>query len=121
MFSQAYAGPIDDARRLYRSGKYAAAIEYARKVVKRTPRDGNGNFFLGASLYKLGRFDEALAPLRQAESRGVAEASQMLTEYYMKSISTVGLRYCRKARKVSRRATITCRRSWLNSAICSGG
>ncbi len=84
MFSQAYAGPIDDARRLYRSGKYAAAIEYARKVVKRTPRDGNGNFFLGASLYKLGRFDEALAPLRQAESRGVAEASQMLTEYYMK-------------------------------------
>lgn len=79
----AYGAPVDEARRLYREGSYEEALEHARAVVKRSPRDGNGNFFLGASLYRLGRFDEALAPLKQAESRSVAEASQLLAEYAM--------------------------------------
>jgi len=77
----AYGAPVDEARRLYREGNYEEAVEQARKVVKRSPRDGNGNFFLGASLYKLGRYKEALAPLKQAESRSVAEAAQLLAEY----------------------------------------
>lgn len=71
----------DDARTLYRQGRYAEAADAASKAVKRTPRDGNANFFLGASLYKTGRGDKAVAPLKQAESRGVAEASQILAEY----------------------------------------
>lgn len=77
----AYGAPVDEARRLYREGNYAEAAQEARKIVKRSPRDGNGNFFLGASLYRLGQFDEAIAPLKQAESRSVAEAAQLLAEY----------------------------------------
>ncbi len=77
----AAAAWADDARTLYRQGHYAEAANAASKVIKRTPRDGNANFFLGASLYKMGQGDKAVAPLKQAESRGVAEASQLLTEY----------------------------------------
>ncbi len=79
--ASAIAAPIDEARKLYREGDYAAAAEQARKLVKRSPRDGNANFVLGASLMKLGETAEAVAPLKQAESRGVTEASQMLAEY----------------------------------------
>jgi len=79
--ASAIAAPVDEARKLYREGDYAAAAEQARKLVKRSPRDGNANFVLGASLMKLGETAEALAPLKQAESRGVTEASQMLAEY----------------------------------------
>ena len=81
MVASSFAATVDEARRLYREGSYEAAVEQARALVKKSPRDGNGNFFLGASLYKLGRFDEALAPLKQAESRSVAEASMLLAEY----------------------------------------
>ena len=81
MVASSFAATVDEARRLYREGSYEAAVEQARALVKKSPRDGNGNFFLGASLYKLGRFYEALAPLKQAESRSVAEASMLLAEY----------------------------------------
>lgn len=81
VFASAVGAPVDEARRLYREGNYAEAAEQARAAVKKSPRDGNSNFFLGASLYRMGHYDEALAPLKQAESRSVAEASQLLAEY----------------------------------------
>lgn len=79
----ATAAPIDEVRKLYRDGDYAAAAEQARKIVKRSPRDGNANYYLGASLMQLGEAQEAIAPLKQAESRGVTDASKMLAEYAM--------------------------------------
>jgi len=57
--SVASAGPIDQARQLYNDGDYEAVVEKMRPVVKRSPRDGNANYFLGASLYALGQLDEA--------------------------------------------------------------
>lgn len=81
VMAAAAAAPVDEARKLYREGNYEEAAEKARQVVKRSPRDGNGNFFFGASLYKLGDYEAALAPLKQAESRSVAEAAQLLAEY----------------------------------------
>ncbi len=74
------AGPIDDARKLYREGDYDAVIEKLRPVVKRSPRDGNATFFYGASLLATGNVEEALPQLKVAESRGVGEASRMLAE-----------------------------------------
>ncbi len=76
----AAAAPVDEARKLYRNGEYAAAAELMRPVVKKSPKNGNANFFYGASLYRLGDYDNAIAPLKVAESRGVAEASQLLAE-----------------------------------------
>ncbi|MCM1067184.1 MAG: hypothetical protein NC418_06400 [Muribaculaceae bacterium] len=75
-----WAGPVDEARKLYRGGDYAAAAELMKPVVKRSPKDGNANFFYGASLYRLGDYDAAVAPLTVAEGRGVGEAAQLLAE-----------------------------------------
>lgn len=72
------AAPIDDAKKLYRDGDYAAAVEKLRPIVKRSPRDGTANYYLGAALMKLGDNEAARGPLKVAESRGVADASELL-------------------------------------------
>ena len=74
----AIAGPVDEARKLYRSGDYVAAAELMKPVVKRSPKDGNANFFYGASLFQLGDYVGAEGPLTVAEGRSVAEAAQIL-------------------------------------------
>lgn len=77
----AFAAPIDDAKQLYADGNYSAAIEQLQALLKKSPRDGNVNYYLGASLMAVGRSDEALKPLQQAQSRGVADASRLLAQY----------------------------------------
>lgn len=74
------AAPIDAVRSLYKEGDYAAAIEQCRKIIKRTPRDGNANYYLGASLLAAGSADEARKPLKTAGERGVADAWRLLAE-----------------------------------------
>lgn len=69
---------IDDAKRLYREGAYTEALEKLRAIVKRSPRDGTANYYLGATLMALGEEEDALAPLKVAEGRGVADASRLL-------------------------------------------
>lgn len=76
----AWAAPIDEVRRLYNEGQYEEAAEKARTILKRSPKDGNANYFLGASLRALGNSEEAIKPLQAAEARSVAQASQMLAE-----------------------------------------
>lgn len=79
-FVLASAGPIDDARKLFKEGEYQQVVEKMRPVVKKSPKDGNATYFLGASLYALGDRDECIAPLKVAESRGVTDASRILAE-----------------------------------------
>lgn len=76
----ASSAPIDEAKKLYKSGNYAEAVDRLEKLHKTTPRDGTVNYYLGASLIALGRFDEAVGPLSTAESKGVADASRLLAE-----------------------------------------
>lgn len=75
-----FAGAIDDARALYHDAQYEAVVEKLAPVLKRTPKDGNANFFSGASLQQLGRVDEAIPLLKMAQTRGVTEASRMLAQ-----------------------------------------
>lgn len=74
----ALAGPLDDARQLYNQGEYAKALEILEPAAARAPRDGNLNYLLGATLVALGRNQEAVEPLKKAESRGVADAALAL-------------------------------------------
>ncbi|MDE6121234.1 MAG: hypothetical protein K2F63_05540, partial [Muribaculaceae bacterium] len=76
-----FGAPIDEAKKLYRSGQYEAAIEKLRPLLKRSPKDGTVNYYLGASLMATGERSAAVAPLKQAASRGVADASRLLAEY----------------------------------------
>lgn len=75
-----FAGPVDEARRLFKSGDYRQVVARMRPAMKRSPRDGNVTYYLGASLYALGDRDECVKPLTVAESRGVADASRILAE-----------------------------------------
>lgn len=74
----AFAGPLEDGRRLYEAGDYAAAVEQLQAAVRRTPRDGNANYYLGASLLALGDVAQARPYLDKAADRGVIDAYRLL-------------------------------------------
>ena len=71
------AKPLDEAKRLYLDGQYEEALPRLEALKKSSPRDGNVNYYLGSTLYALGRYDEAEAPLKVAEGRGVTDASRL--------------------------------------------
>ncbi len=73
-----FGGPIDNAKTLYNDGQYEQAAEELSRIVKKTPRDGTANYYFGASLYELGRIDEAIPVLKVAAGRNVADASRLL-------------------------------------------
>lgn len=74
------AAPVDEAKKLYLSGDYEAAVSRLEALRKTSPRDGNVNYYLGASLAALNRGDEAVEPLEMAETRGVTDASRLLAQ-----------------------------------------
>lgn len=76
----ASAAPIDNAKKLFLDGQYEEALPALQALHKKTPRDGNVAYYLGATLAALDRADEAVAPLQTAEGRGVADASRLLAE-----------------------------------------
>lgn len=71
------AKPLDEAKRLYLDGKYEEALPRLEALRKSSLRDGNVNYYLGSTLYVLGRYNEAEAPLKVAEGRGVTDASRL--------------------------------------------
>lgn len=76
----AIAGPVDEGKKLYKNGDYEAAVELLKPVVRRSPRNGNANYWLGASLIALGRSAEARPYLEKAGERGVYDAFSVLVE-----------------------------------------
>ncbi|MFM0235682.1 tetratricopeptide repeat protein [Paraburkholderia sediminicola] len=51
---------------LYNKGQIAEAVKLGRSLTERFPADGNAWRWLGIALHRLGRYDDALAPLRKA-------------------------------------------------------
>ncbi len=74
----ASAAAIDEAKQLYNEGRYEEALESLRTLRKKTPKDGNVNYWLGATLVAMNRSSEAMEYLQVAEGRGVADASLAL-------------------------------------------
>lgn len=74
------AAPIDEAKKLYNEGNYPAALEILKPLAEKSPRDGNINYWYGATLNALNRSEDAIAPLKKAETRGVADASLLLAK-----------------------------------------
>lgn len=78
------ASPVDEAKKLYRSGDYESALRKFKTLHKSSPKDGTVNYYLGACYVAVGDEAEAISPLKQAESRGVADASRLLAEIAVK-------------------------------------
>jgi hypothetical protein len=74
------AAPLDEAKKLYNNGNYTAAVKRLNTLKQKSPKDGNVNYYLGASYFELYKFAEAKAPLTVAENAGVADASHLLAQ-----------------------------------------
>ena len=74
----ASASTLDEAKAQYKKGNFEQAVSILKPLAKKSPRDGNINYWLGASLVALNRNHEAIAPLEKAEGRGVADAALLL-------------------------------------------
>ncbi len=72
------AQSVDDAKSLYEQGRYTAALSHLQAIVKKTPRDGSANYWLGMTLVALNRNEEAIGAFERAEARGVADAALQL-------------------------------------------
>lgn len=67
---------------LARTGDESGSLEQYREVVRLAPDFPRGHFFLGITLFQLGRWDEAASPLREAMARGQKD---FFAHYYLGS------------------------------------
>lgn len=74
------AGLLEQGKQQYSDGDYEAAAETLRAAVRRTPRDGNANYYLGLTLTALGNNAEARTYLEKAAGRGITDAYLLLVE-----------------------------------------
>ena len=106
----ASAAPIDTAKKLFLEGQYEEALPQLQALHKKSPRDGNAAYYLGATLMALGNEAEAEAPLKVAENRGVADASRLLAEIallqYRPDDASASLDKWETALRKNRKATI---------------
>lgn len=87
-FSALAAKPIDDVKAAYSAGNYADAAAMCRTILKRTPKDGTANYYLGKSLLALGDKDAAIPALKKAEDRGIGDASGLLADLALSEYRT---------------------------------
>ena len=73
-----YGATLEEAKKVYLSGDYAAALPLLQEQYKKNKRNASVNQWIGVSLYKLGRYDEAVKYLEYAKSRKVVEAYRYL-------------------------------------------
>ncbi len=85
-----WGGPLDEGKRLYLDGDYEAAVVQLRDAVRRAPRDGNANYYLGATLVAMGNLDEAQPYLVKAAGRGVTDAYPLLVEHALANYDADG-------------------------------
>ena len=74
------AAPHDRGKQLFLDGDYPAALEELSDLVRRSPRDGNANYYLGLTLMAIGLPEQAGEPLQTAARRNVVDAFGALAE-----------------------------------------
>lgn len=69
------AQSVSTAKELYEQGNYGRALSELRTIVKKAPRDGQANYWLGLTLMAMGNDREAAEALAVAEAHGVLDAT----------------------------------------------
>ena len=78
----ASAQSLDQARKLYNDGNYAAAKPVFEKYIKISPRDASYNHWYGVCLFETGEIAEAEKYLLFASTRKVQESFRYLGQLY---------------------------------------
>ena len=74
---------LDQARELYKAGKYAEAAPVFKAQLKRRPNDGSLNHWYGVCLFHEKKYDEAEKYLKVGVKRKVLESPHFLGDVYM--------------------------------------
>ena len=74
---------LDQARKLYKEGKYKEAAPTFKEQLKRKPNDGSLNHWYGVCLLHEKKYDEAEKYLKTAAKRKVLESPHYLADLYM--------------------------------------
>ncbi len=72
------AQSLEDGKKLYKEGKFDQAVNIFEKQIKKTPKQAALNQWYGASLFEIGRYEEAEPYLRFAASKRIPEAYKYL-------------------------------------------
>lgn len=73
---------LDEARELYKAGKYEEAAPTFAKELKRKVNNGSLNHWYGVCLYKTGRYEGAIPYLEKGASRKVTSSNFYLGRVY---------------------------------------
>lgn len=73
---------LDEARELYKAGKYEDAAPTFMNELKRKPNNGSLNHWYGVCLYETGRYEDALPYLEKGASRKVLLSNLYLGKAY---------------------------------------
>lgn len=76
------AQSLDDARQLYKEGKYEEAAPIFAKELKRKPNNGSVNHWYGVCLYEMGQHEDAVKYLTKGVSRKVKLSNLYLGKNY---------------------------------------
>ena len=79
----AFGQTLNEARELYKAGKYKEAAPVFKAELKKKPRDGSFSHWYGVCLFEEGKYEEAEPFLKIGEQRKIQESSRYLAEAYM--------------------------------------
>lgn len=73
-----YGGTLEDAKKVYLSGNYEAALPLLEEQYKKNKRNASVNQWIGVCLFNLGRYEEGRKYFEYAKSKKVVEAYRYL-------------------------------------------
>lgn len=82
------ATTLEEAKEMYRNGNYADALPVFLEAIKKKPKDGSLNQWVGVCLMQTGSVDKAIPYLEKANARGVLEAPRYLAEIALSEYRT---------------------------------
>ena len=73
-----YGGTLEEAKKVYLSGNYEAALPLLEEQYKKNKRNASVNQWIGVCLFNLGRYEEGRKYFEYAKSKKVVEAYRYL-------------------------------------------
>ena len=102
-----YGATLEEAKKVYLSGDYQAALPLLEEQYRRNKRNASVNQWIGVCLYNLGRYDEARDYFEFAKTRRVTEAYRYLAlinfyDYKFDDADEMFGKYCSELKRLKK-------------------